>query len=126
VSLDRVEFDDYAADYDAAADSSLKRLLGDDAAFMEWKVAWLVKRLEEKAPGRDRAHSDCSISGVEPASRFLYGRSAGRSIRFPDWTYPKRCWNKPFSGGRNPHRCRTFAYCDQASRHSRPVPSTWF
>jgi SAM-dependent methyltransferase len=52
VSLDRVEFDDYAADYDAGADSRLKRLLGDDAAFMEWKVAWLTNRLGGKARGQ--------------------------------------------------------------------------
>ena len=52
MTIDRVEFDDYAADYDAGADSRLKRLLGDDAAFMEWKVAWWANRLEGKARGQ--------------------------------------------------------------------------
>lgn len=53
MTIDRIEFDDYAAHYDAGADSRFKRLLGDDAAFMGWKVTWLVNRLRREGERPD-------------------------------------------------------------------------
>ena len=42
------EFDDYAADYDGGSDNPLKRLLGTEHSFMEWKLDWLGRRLQRE------------------------------------------------------------------------------
>src|SRR5579884_1544194 len=42
------EFDAYAANYDGGADGPLKRLLGDEKAFLDLKVRWLVNFIEQR------------------------------------------------------------------------------
>jgi ubiquinone/menaquinone biosynthesis C-methylase UbiE len=50
----KAEFDDFASDYDGGADGPIKRFLGNETAFLEWKVIWLVKYLNQQQKASDR------------------------------------------------------------------------